>query len=171
MIVTDDSTSFCDLEREIATTRKVLERLPEARFAWKVHEKSMPLGNLALHVANLLQWMLDTLQRDSLDLASPPKMRREPENLADVLNTFDANAAAVRQAMDRMTPQLLKATWTIRQGEKVLYSNSRAFVLRVWCLNHLIHHRGQLCVYLRLLNLPVPTVYFNSADEPEWRFE
>src|SRR5690242_18108410 len=106
---------FCDLEREIATARRVLERLPEAQFDWKVHEKSMPLGNLAMHVANLLQWMLDTLERDELDLANPPNMRNKPNGLADVLATFDQNAAAVRAAIDRLDESALKQTWTLRQ--------------------------------------------------------
>jgi uncharacterized damage-inducible protein DinB len=162
--------AFGDLEREIATTRRVLERLPDSQFAWKAHDKSMSLGRLAMHVANLLQWTLDTIERDGLDLANPPKMRNEPQNLEDVLATFDQNAAAVRAAMTRLDDDALNRPWTLRQGDEVLFSASRAFVLRVWCINHLVHHRGQLCVYLRLLNVPVPSVYFNSADEPEWRF-
>ncbi len=163
--------AFGDLGREIAATRRVLERLPEAHFKWKVHEKSMCLGNLARHVANLPQWTRDTLERDELDLATPPSMRNEPRGLADVLETFDKNAAAVHAAMAKLDPSALSRTWTLRQGDAILYSAPRSFVLRVWCLNHLVHHRGQLCVYLRLLNLPVPAVYFNSADEPDWRFD
>jgi uncharacterized damage-inducible protein DinB len=163
--------AFGDLEREVATTRRVLERLPESQFAWKAHEKSMSLGRLAMHVANLLQWTLDTLERDVLDLATPPKMRNDPEGLADVLATFDQNAAKVRLAFAKLDDSALAQTWTLRQGDQVLYSAPRAFVLRTWCINHLVHHRGQLCVYLRLLNVPVPAVYFNSADEPDWRFD
>src|SRR5438874_12687923 len=86
--------AFPDIEREIAVTRRVLERLPEDKFGWKVHEKSMSLGRLAMHVANLLQWMVDTLEKDGLDMASPPQMRNEPMGREDVLATFEANAAA-----------------------------------------------------------------------------
>ncbi len=161
----------CDIDREIQTTRRVLSRLPEKHFAWKVHEKSMNLGRLAMHVANLLQWTVDTLERDELDMASPPKMRNEPTSLADVLATFDANAKAVAKAMERVDDASLSRTWTLREGDQILYAAPRARVLRVWCLNHLVHHRAQLCVYLRLLNEPVPAVYFNSADEPEWTFD
>src|SRR5262245_36370103 len=91
--------AFGDLDREIATTRRVLERLPAERFKWKVHEKSMDLGALAMHVANLLQWMLDTLLKDEFDLGAPASMRNEPTGRDDVLQTFEANAAALQKAM------------------------------------------------------------------------
>ena len=162
--------AFIDIDREIAVTRRVLERLPEKHFAWKAHEKSMNLGRLAMHVANLLQWTVDTLDRDELDMASPPKMRNEPTSLADVTETFEKNAKAVAEAMERTDDARLAGTWTLRQGDEVLVAAPRARILRVWCLNHLVHHRAQLCVYLRLLGEPVPAVYFNSADEPEWVF-
>jgi uncharacterized damage-inducible protein DinB len=97
-------------------------------------------------------------------------MRHKAEKLSDVLETFDANAAAVREAMERIDEKALERPWTLRQGDEVMFTASRAFVLRVWCLSHMIHHRAQLCVYLRQLGLPVPAIYFNSADEPEWRF-
>jgi uncharacterized damage-inducible protein DinB len=162
--------AFGDLDRELATTRRVLERLPEEHYSWKPHEKSMSLGRLALHVANLLYWQLVTLQSDEFDLASPPPLRVDPTSREEVLRTFDQNAAAVKAALGRIDDAALGRTWTLRQGEKVLVRQPRAMTLRVWGLNHLIHHRGQLCLYLRLLNVPVPAVYFNSADEPEWVF-
>ncbi len=131
----------------------------------------MSLGHLALHVANLLQWMLDTLERDELDMTKVPPMRKKPDSLKDVLDTFDRNAAAVRSAMDRADDARFAAPWSLRNGPTLILTQPRATILRMWCLSHLIHHRAQLCVYLRLLNIPVPTVYFNSADEPEWTFE
>src|SRR5213592_4418344 len=91
--------AFGDIERELAVTRRVLERLPEEKFAWKPHEKSMSLGGLAMHVANLAHWMLDTLQRDALDMQSPPPLRNDPKDLADVLETFDQHAAKVKAAL------------------------------------------------------------------------
>jgi uncharacterized damage-inducible protein DinB len=163
--------AFCDLDREIAVTRRVLERLPEAKFAWKPHPKSMNLGRLAMHVANLLQWMVDTLERDELDMAKPPTMRNEPTGLADVLSVFDKNAAAVESAMEKIDDASLMNKWTLRNGDDVLHTQPRIAILRLWCLNHLVHHRAQLCVMLRLLDVPVPTVYFNTSDEPDWKFE
>src|SRR5205823_270133 len=116
-------------------------------------------------------WMLDTLERDALDMQTPPQLRNEPEGLADVLATFDQNAEKVKAALARADETSLRATWSLRNGDDVLYQNSRAMVLRVWCVSHMVHHRAQLCVMLRLLDVPVPAVYFNSADEPQWVFE
>jgi uncharacterized damage-inducible protein DinB len=163
--------AFCDLDREIAVTRRVLERLPEAQFGWKPHPKSMTLGRLAMHVANLLQWMIDTIERDGLDMQKPPAMRNEPTGLADVLEVFDKNTAVLKAAMDKLDDASLTKTWTLRNGNGVLHAQPKVVIARLWCLNHLIHHRAQLCVLLRLLNVPVPAVYFNSADEPDWKFE
>jgi uncharacterized damage-inducible protein DinB len=167
---TTTEIAFIDLERELAATRRVLERLPEQHLAWKPHEKSMSLGRLAMHVATLPQWAADTLTKDGLDMQQPPQMRTEPNDVADILQTFDEQAAAVRAALAKTDDATLAATWTLQSGDQVLYSNTRSFVLRVWCVNHMIHHRAQLCVYFRLLNVPVPAVYFNSADEPDWNF-
>src|SRR3954469_25717845 len=99
--------AFGDIERELAVTRRVLERLPEEKFAWKPHEKSMSVGNLAMHVANLLQWMLDTLDRDELDLETIEPPRSNPTGLEDVLITFDKNVVAVKDAMTRMDDESL----------------------------------------------------------------
>jgi len=163
--------AFADLNRELDKTRKVLERLPEDKFAWKVHEKSMSLGNLALHCANLVEWLRGTAADDGLDMNSPPSMPREAKSLAHVLETFDNNVAALKSAMAKLDDAGLSRTWTLRKGDHALYSNSKAEVMRVWCLSHLIHHRAQLCVYLRMHNIPVPSIYFNSADEPDWSFD
>jgi uncharacterized damage-inducible protein DinB len=163
--------AFCDLERELDVTRKVLERIPAAQFGWKPHEKSMNFGRLAMHVATIPQWMLNTLETDELDFANPPKMRNEPTSSEDLLSTFDGQAAAVKRALAQVDDAALERTWTLRNGDQILHRNSKLKILRLWCLNHMIHHRAQLCLYLRLLNVPVPAVYFNSADEPQWVFD
>jgi len=163
--------AFCDLDRELKVTRKVLERLPPEQFKWKPHEKSMNLGRLAMHVATLPQWMLTTLEQDELDMANPPKMRSEPDSGDDLLATFDGHAASVKAALARTDDAALERSWTLRQGDQVMHRDSKARILRLWCLNHMVHHRAQLCVYLRLLNVPVPAVYFNSVDEPQWMFD
>ncbi len=165
------SQLFVDLDREIAVTRRVLERMPDEHFSWKPHEKSMSLGRLSMHVATILQWFLGTLETEFMDMGSPPKIRMEPVDSADVLKTFDENVFAVKAALAKTDEAALWRDWSVRNGDQVLVSKPRHYVLRVWCLNHLIHHRAQLCVYLRLLNLPVPTVYFMSADEPGWNFD
>src|SRR4051794_32771999 len=103
--------ALIDVEREIAFARPVLERLPEAQFKWKAHEKSMDLGRLAMHVANLLQWTTDTLELDGLDMNNPPKMRQEATDFVDVLATFDANAAKLKAAIAKVTEADLSRPW------------------------------------------------------------
>ena len=165
------STALIDLDRELKVTRKVLERIPESHFAYKPHEKSMSLGRLAMHVATLPQWMRDTLAADELDLATVKPPRSEPASRDDLLQTFDEHVRAVNAALASIDDAALSRNWSLRRGDQVLHTAPRLLILRLWCLNHLIHHRAQLCVYLRLLNLPVPAVYFNSADEPAWTFD
>lgn len=162
--------AFGDLERELAFTRIVLERLPEEKFAWKPHEKSMSLGQLAVHVAQLPEWARVTIAQDELDAANAPRLA-ELHTREELLALFDANAHALREAVANFDVARWHGPWTMRNGEQVFVTRPRDFVYRIWCVNHLIHHRGQLCVYLRLLDIPVPTVYFNSADAPEWLFE
>src|SRR4029077_4703095 len=123
--------AFGDLARELQVTRRVLERLPEDKFAWKPHEKSMSLGRLAMHVATLPQWMLSTLEQDELDMANPPKIRTEPEKKAYLLKTFDGNVAAVSKAMETMNDAALNRIWSLRQGAQVLHTNSKAMILRL----------------------------------------
>ena len=161
---------FWDLERELAVTRKVLESLPEAHFAWKPHQKSMSLAKLALHVATLPDWARGAIAENGLDAATAPQPPSDLKNRNDLLDLFDRSAAALREAAGRFDAGEYGQTWTMRNGQQVMTSQPRATVYRVWCMNHLIHHRGQLCLYLRLLNIPVPTVYFNTADDPTWVF-
>jgi uncharacterized damage-inducible protein DinB len=160
---------FLDLYRELTITRNVLERIPAAHFDWKPHEKSMSLGRLAAHVANLPDWARVTIVQNELNAADAPQPS-EPRTSEELLAAFDRNAAALRDAVGRFDLAQLHATWSMRHGEQVLVTRPRDFVYRVWCLNHLIHHRAQLCLYLRLLDIPVPTVYFNTADNPAWVF-
>jgi uncharacterized damage-inducible protein DinB len=164
-------TVFGDIERELAATRRVLERLPEEHYSWKPHPKSMSLGELGSHVVNLLFWQLVTVQGEEFDLASSPPPAEVPATREELLRAFDKNASEVKKALQRIDPSALGNTWTLRRGEQVLLNWPRAMVLRIWGINHMIHHRGQLCVYLRLLNVPVPAVYLNSVDEPAWVFE
>jgi uncharacterized damage-inducible protein DinB len=162
--------AFVDLERELGVTRTLLERLPEEHYGWKPHEKSMTLGRLASHVADLPGWMRVTIAEDELDFATSPRPPQPPTTREELLARFDKNAAAAREAVARFDPASLRREWTLRNGQQVLTTRPKDYVYRVWCMNHLIHHRAQLCLYLRLLNVPVPTVYFNTADDPSWVF-
>jgi uncharacterized damage-inducible protein DinB len=162
--------AFGDLERELAVTRTVLERLPQEHYEWTPHEKSMNLGRLALHVATLPDWIRVTIGQDELDVASAPRPPAKLKDRAELLARFDRNVIALRQVVEEFDAANLNQPWTMRNGQQIMVARPRATVYRIWCLNHLIHHRGQLCLYLRLLNVPVPTVYFNTADDPTWVF-
>jgi uncharacterized damage-inducible protein DinB len=163
--------AFGDLEREITVTRRVLEALPEGQYGWKVHERSMSLGRLALHVTDLPDWIRGTLAADGMDAAAAPRSPAEMPDRAGLLARWDANVAAMRAAVAAFDVANWERDWTMRNGAEVIVTKPRPHVYRVWCLNHLIHHRGQLCVYLRLLGVAVPTVYFNSADDERFVFE
>ena len=156
-----------EFDHEMTTTRKVLERVPEDKFGWKPHAKSFSLGALATHVATLPTWGEETLKRLDIDIAGgqPPAA---PASKAELMATFDKNAAAMRSALTGKSDAELLAMWTLRRGGKTIFSMPKTAVLRSFVLSHLIHHRGQLSVYLRLLDVPVPSIYGPSADEPSF---
>ncbi|NNF04370.1 MAG: hypothetical protein HKN17_07885 [Rhodothermales bacterium] len=157
-------TAFFDLEDELNATRHVLERLPDGRFDWRPHERSWTLGELATHVASLPWWMLVILDDDGFDVGAG----QSPETRTDadaVIEFFDANAAALRDAFARATDEILRGPWQLRHGESVIFELSKSVVLRRWGLSHLVHHRAQLTVYLRQLDVPLPPLYGPTADE------
>jgi uncharacterized damage-inducible protein DinB len=156
---------FSDVAREVDTTRRVLERVPEQHFAWKPHEKSFALGSLASHVANLPLWGIAILTLDEMDLATPPNIPGAATSSAELLARWNDHAATLNGAIAALDEGALGRTWTMRKGEHVLISQPRLQVLRSMCLSHIVHHRGQLSVYLRLLDVPVPSIYGPSADE------
>ncbi len=162
---------FGDVERELDVTRKVLSALPSDQFDWAPHTKSMSLGKLALHVATLPGWAQAALAADVLDFAAAPRPPAQVESSAELLAVFDNAANGLREEMARFDPAGWNRPWTMRNGEQVFTTAPRPKVFRIWSLNHLVHHRGQLCLYLRLLNVVVPTVYFNTSDDPTWSFE
>ncbi|MBB4638353.1 DinB family protein [Longimicrobium terrae] len=169
--MTDTSTAssvariaFPDLEQELATTRRVLERVPDEHLDWKPHEKSFALGGLAAHLANLLNWTTTVLTQDELDLATQGRQEL-PRTRDDILALFDGAAARLRPALAAATDDTLNGTWTLRMGDHVIMQMPRASVIRTVALNHMVHHRAQLGVYMRLLDIPVPAMYGPSADE------
>lgn len=156
-----------EFDQEMALTRRVLERVPEDRFAWQPHPKSWPLGALATHMAWLGSWTSITLQSEELDLASPaaPPSPKPASSRAALLALFDGMVAAARPALAQAESAWLDQPWTLRAGDQELFTLPRRGVLRTFVLNHLIHHRGQLEVYLRLNDVPLPALYGPSADE------
>ena len=153
-----------EFDHEMTTTRKVLERVPEEKLDWKPHQKSYSLGELAQHVATIPMWGLMTLTQSELDLggfARPPQVRTRAELLA----MFDRNVAETRTALVAKTDGELLVPWTLKNNGHTVFSMPKASVWRSFVLSHGIHHRGQLSVYLRLQNVPIPSMYGPSADE------
>ncbi len=153
-----------EFDHEIGTTRRLLERVPESRLGWKPHDKSMSLGGLATHLANLPNWGDRILQDNSFDLGVGPPHVSECASRAEVLTRFDEASRRTRSALDKTDVELL-ARWTLRRGDQEVFSMPKAAAFRTFVVNHIIHHRGQLSVYLRLNDVPVPAIYGPSADE------
>jgi uncharacterized damage-inducible protein DinB len=159
---------LAELEKEVTPTRKMLERVPMERAAWQPHEKSMALGGLATHVANLPSWTALTINQDELDIApvGQPPYKMEPlTSTAELLAAFDKNVAEARQALEASTDNRLDEDWTLLAGGHKIFTDSKKMVLRQYVFNHIAHHRAQLGVYLRLNGIPLPATYGPSADE------
>jgi uncharacterized damage-inducible protein DinB len=157
-----------EFEQEMANTRKTLERVPDDKFAWKPHEKSMSLGGLSTHVANIPSWTGNTFDRDELDIApvgGPPFRLDEAKSRTDLLEAFDKNVASARATLAAASDEAWMGSWSLLKGGNKIMTMPRAAVMRGFVLSHLIHHRAQLGVYLRLLDVPVPSIYGPSADE------
>ena len=154
---------LAELKRETGPTRRALERVPEGRYDWKPHPKSMGFGYLAELVARLPGWAVFTIQQDNLDLAN---YKAQPlRTTRELLEAFDQSVAGAREAFENTTDEHLLKPWQLRVAGRVVQEQERHVVLRDAVFNHLAHHRGQLTVYLRLLDLPVPAIYGPSADE------
>ncbi len=160
-----------EFDHETSLTRRLLERVPEADLAWKPHEKSMTLGQLAWHLADIPHWTGAILDAVSFDLAAEGAAGeasggpKQPGSRAEVLDRFDQHVALARAKIAEKGDAELIAAWSLKRGGRELFTMPRLGALRSFILNHAIHHRGQLSVYLRLRNVPVPAIYGPSADE------
>jgi uncharacterized damage-inducible protein DinB len=156
-----------EFDHETATTRTLLERVPAEKAEWKPHAKSMSLGQLAMHIANLPMWASITLERKEFDTNPPggrPATGPSFQSSSHLLETYDANVSAARALIVRTTDGEFMVQWTLKNGGKSMFSMPRVAVLRSFVLNHAVHHRGQLSVYLRLLDVPIPNIYGPTAD-------
>jgi uncharacterized damage-inducible protein DinB len=153
-----------EFDHEMATTRTLLERLPEEKLAWKPHAKSMSLGGLATHLANLPHWAGTILDESFFDLAASPPNLTEKTSRREILAAFDDTSKQARTALDKTDAELM-APWALRRGGHEMFSLPRIAAFRTFVLYHMVHHRGQLSVYLRLNDVPVPAIYGPSADE------
>ena len=159
-----------EVEHEMAQTRKALARVPDDKFKFKPHEKSMEMGALALHIAMMADWGADTLSNDSFDVAPVGGSAYQmpvANNTAEVLALYDKAVVRLKQALAATENEAMMQPWSLLQGGKPLFTMPRAAVIRGMILNHMVHHRGQLTVYLRMNGVPVPALYGPSADEQQ----
>ena len=161
-------TLLPEFDMEMANTRKTLERVPDDKFDWKPHEKSTTMGGLATHLSNIPTWAVHALTKDSIDIApvGQPPLRAEPAlSRAEVLERFDKAVADARAAINEASDESLLQPWSLLASGKTVMTLPRVAVLRGFVMNHNIHHRAQLGVYLRLNDIAVPSIYGPSADE------
>ncbi|GAA4753619.1 DinB family protein [Flavisolibacter ginsenosidimutans] len=156
---------IAELKHEAASTKRILERVPEDKFDWKPHEKSMTLGRLTSHVAELPGFMNSILTMDEVDFAKGHYKAIHNKTSKELMNTFQEKLDEVMQTLQNTSDEKMQANFTLRSGEHVIATLPRTVALRSMAMNHILHHRGQIAVYLRLLDIPVPGLYGPSADE------
>ena len=156
-------TLIPEFDQEMAGVRKHLERLPDGKMDWQPHAKSMKLGVLANHIADIPNWTTMTFDRDMLDLAD--WKNRSHGTRDEILAMFDANVIAARTVLSEVSDETASGTWSLANAGQIYFTIPKMGVIRTWVLNHIVHHRAQLGVYLRLLDIAVPAVYGPSADE------
>ncbi|NLH10983.1 MAG: damage-inducible protein DinB [Holophagae bacterium] len=160
-------TLLPEWDHELAVTRRVVERIPDEKLDWKPHEKSWTLRQLATHLVGIPGWMPMIIEKDRADLAAGDAnaISSPAESRAELVRRFGEYAAAARTALAGADNATLLAPWSLRNGATTFFTMPRAGVLRGFIFSHMIHHRAQLAVYLRLLDVPVPSIYGPSADE------
>jgi uncharacterized damage-inducible protein DinB len=154
-----------ELSHEAETTRKVLERVPAELFDYKPHDKSMKMGRLAVHVAEMINWIEVTCKTDELDFAAGDLKPFEPKTTAELVEYHDKLVSEALAALKTTSDEDMKLNWSLKNGEHNIFTMPKINCLRTMCMNHIWHHRGQLSVYLRLNDIPVPSIYGPSADE------
>jgi uncharacterized damage-inducible protein DinB len=157
-----------EFDHEMANTRKTLERVPEGRAEFRPHPKSMALGRLAGHLSEIPGWATMTILQDEIDLNPPGGTQGQPyvmSSRADMLRRFDENVQKARAALTAATDESMSKPWTLKNGGREVMTLPRVAVLRSFVMNHMVHHRAQLGVYLRMNDVPVPSIYGPSADE------
>lgn len=159
------SALIAEMEQEASVARACLERIPAEKFDWKPHEKSMAFGRLAVHIAEMFNWTAATLQQSELDFAKFDYKPLEPAATSELVEFLDKNVAEAIDVLRNTTDDVFMEDWTMRNGETVYMTMPKIAVMRSFVMNHIVHHRGQLSVYLRLNDIPVPSIYGPSADE------
>ena len=156
---------LAEFQQEAKSTRKILERVPEKSFSWKPHEKSMSLGELTHHLAEIPEWVNVSIEQDVFDFSESGYVPKEQTTTAALLKIFDESVNKASESLKNASDETLMGNWTMKSGEKVYFTMPKLAVLRSFVLSHSIHHRGQLSVYLRMLDVPLPQIYGPTADE------
>jgi uncharacterized damage-inducible protein DinB len=157
--------AIAELEKEAASTRRALERVPEDKLEWRPHPKSMSLGQLALHIASTPAGVAQIAAMDSMETPKFDRSRPEPASKAEILGKHEESVSAALEFLRGLDDERAEATWTMTKAGRTIMSLPRIEFVRMVMLRHVYHHRGELCVYLRLLDVPVPSIYGPSADE------
>lgn len=156
---------IAELNYESALTKKMLERVPLDKKDWKPHEKSMSVGRLATHVAEITHWMTDILSADEFDFMKANFKPTTASSTEELLSIFQENLDKAIASLEKTTDEEFKKIWVVKNGETIMFQTPKNVAVRGWAFSHMIHHRGQLSVYLRLLDVPVPGMYGPTADE------
>lgn len=154
-----------EFREEAATTKRVLDRVPESKLTWKPHAKSMTLGQLAWHIATTPGRLAQLVQQESFDVSKGSFVPPQPKTLEEILTAHEQSVRDTEQCLQNMTDDQAKGPWRLERNGKHIFTKPRTSVIRTIMLNHWYHHRGQLSVYLRLLEVPVPVIYGRTADE------
>jgi len=154
-----------EFREEAATTKRTLQRIPSDKLAWRPHPKSMSLGQLSLHIATIPGQLAQLSQLDGFDVAQGNFDPPQPKDMEQVLAAHEQSVLDAEKFLQSMTEQQAQASWRLSKKDKEIFTKPRVAIVRSIMLNHWYHHRGQLSVYLRLLNVPVPVIYGRSADE------
>jgi uncharacterized damage-inducible protein DinB len=152
-----------EVDQEAKTTQRVLDRIPDDKLTWKPHAKSYSLGQLGLHIARAQGALAEAASKDNFEIGN--MTQAEPASRKEILDTFTQSTANAKQILAKIDDARLLATWTASRNGKVILTMPRIAFIRAIMMNHIYHHRGQLSVYLRLLDVPVPSIYGPSADE------
>jgi len=161
------SILIAEIEQEAISARKCLERIPADKFAWKPHEKSMTLERIAGHIVEMVSWTKATLTHDELDFSKFDYTPKQYTDSTQLVADFDKNIAESIEILNDTTNETMAENWTMRNGEQIYFTMPKAAVMRSFVMSHIIHHRGQMSVYLRLLDIPVPSIYGPTADEQQ----
>ena len=160
-----NQTFISEIKYEAATSRKILERIPAKKFDWKPHEKSMSFGRLAVHIPEMFDYIPLIINKPEIDFAVEDYNAVKPETTDEMLAYFDECIGRANKALENASDETFFENWAMKDGDTVYFTMPKIQCIRAFCLNHIYHHRGQLSVYLRMNDIPVPSVYGPSADE------